>query len=372
MMDIREQIALMALSEEYTIAEIADLFSVSRPTVYKYRDRYDDGGRAALVDRSRAPNHPRRTSDSVRARILRERRRFGFGSKKLRRRMIDEDPLGAWPARSTIDAILKDAGLVKPRRRRVRHSWPFRTRFEASHPGELSTIDFKGEFRLRNGRWCYPLTMADSVSRYLLACQALPSIELAGAWPVVERVFREHGLPSAVLSDNGPPFGGHGMGRLSSFSVRLIELGIQPVFIHPGHPEENGSHERMHRTLKERLAEHRGRTMTDQQNICDRFRHDYNYERPHEGIDLDRPAKRHRPSPRPFPSKPPEIEYPDHFEVVRVLSNGAIKRDGEWIFISKALINRCIGLETDAEGHCNVHFGRFLIGRIDRNERRFV
>lgn len=371
-MDIREQIALMALSKEYSITEIADLFGLSRPTVYSYVARYERGGRDGLADQSRAPDHPRRTSDAIRARIVREKRRFGFGSKKIRRRMIDEDPHGAWPARSTIDAILKAEGLVKPRRRRNCYSSPFRTRYEASHPGELATIDFKGEFRLRNGRWCHPLTMADSVSRFLLACQALPSIELAGVWPVVERVFREHGLPAAILSDNGPPFGGHGLGRLSLFSVRLMELGIQPVFIRPGRPQENGSHERMHRTFKERLAERRARTMNDQQAICDRFQRDYNYERPHEGIGMDRPARRHRPSPRPFPSSPPKIEYPDHFEVRRVFGNGTIRRDGEFVFISKALINRWIGLETDAHGHCNVHFGSFLIGKIDRNERRLV
>lgn len=371
-MDIREQMALMALSGEYTITEIAELFGVSRPTVYAYRERFLEEGRSGLRDRSRAPMHPRRIAEEIRCRVVEENRQFGFGSKKIHRRMIDEDPDRAWPARSTIDTILKSAGLVKTRRRRVRHRSPFATQYAATEPSEVTTIDFKGEFRLRNGRWCHPLTMADPVSRYLLTCDALPSIELSGVWPIVERVFRENGLPAAVMSDNGPPFGAHGIGRLSLFSVRLMELDVQPVFTRPGHPQDNGRHERMHRVLKERLAVMRAATMRDQQRAFDRFRHDYNEERPHEGIDQDRPARRHRCSRRPFPTAIPTIEYPTGFEVRRVLSNGAISRAGEWIFISKALRGRSIGLETDDEGHCNVYFSRFLIGRIDRDERRFV
>ncbi len=236
--DIREQIARMALSERYTITEIAELFGVTRPTVYKYRDRYRAGGRGQLVDRPRAPIRTRRTDAATVARIVEDRHCFDFGSKKILRRLRDSDPDGDWPSRSTIDAILKREGLVKPRPPRGRryHS-PFRQRYDATEPGELTTIDFKGEFRLRDGRWCHPLTLVDSVSRFLLACEALPTTSLSLVWPVVERVFREHGLPAAVLSDNGPPFGAHGTGRLSSFSVRLMELGIQPVFIRPGHPQ---------------------------------------------------------------------------------------------------------------------------------------
>jgi transposase InsO family protein len=372
MVDLREQIAMMALSGHYAITEIAELFGITRPTVYKYRDRYRLGGRAALPDRSRAPRSSHRTADWIVDRVIADRRRFRFGSKKIRRRMLDESSHLPWPARSTIDEILRREGLVKPRRRRHHYHSPFQRRYEPTTPGELDTIDFKGEFRLRDGRWCHPLTMADAVSRYLLACQALPSISLDGVWPVVERVFRDHGLPQAVLSDNGPPFGGHGLSRFSTFSVRLMELDIQPVFILPGHPEHNASHERMHRTLKESAALRPGRSFREQQRRFDAFRSMYNEERPHEGIDMDRPADRHRPSPRPFPPSLPPIQYSTTFEVRTVSGNGSIKWLGQFVFLSHALAGRRVGLERIDDHLCNVHFGSFLIGKLNERERRFL
>ena len=371
--DIREQIAQMALSQRYTVAEIAKLFGITRPTVYKYRDRSRTDGRAGLVDRSSAPVSTRRTAEWIVEQVLADRRRFGFGSKKILRRLLDTDPDGPWPARSTIDDILHRAGLVRPRRRRRRFHSPFQHRYQATVPGELTTIDFKGEFRLRDRRWCYPLTMADAVSRYLLACDALPSTSLTSAWPVVERVFREHGLPNAVLSDNGPPFGGHGMSRLSTFSVRLMELEIQPVFIVPGHPEHNASHERMHKTLKEDpILQRRARSLREQQRLFDVFRTTYNEERPHEGIAMDRPVRRYRPSRRPFPGSVSPIEYPPAFDVRPVASSGVIRWQGDVIFISHALAGRRIGLEAINDQLWNIHFGSFLIGRLDQRERRFV
>ena len=371
MMDIREQIAVMALSEAYRISEIAELFGVTRPTVYKYRDRYRRGGRSELVDRSRAPRATRRTADEIVERIVAERRRFRFGSKKIHRRLVDSDPDVRWPARSTIDEILRREGLVRPRRRRRRFASPFQRRYAATTPGELTTIDFKGEFRLRNHRWCHPLTMADAVSRYLLACEALPSISLDQVWPVVECVFREHGLPDAVLSDNGPPFGGHGTSRFSTFSVRLMELDIQPVFIEPGHPEQNGRHESMHNALKDHVAWHRARSLRQQQRFFDDFRTIYNEERPHEGIDMDRPAQRYASSRRPFHPAGP-LEYPDSMIVRPVMSSGIIRWQGDIIFLSHALAGRRIGLEQADDQLWNVHLGSFLIGRFDQRERRFV
>ena len=371
MMDVREQIAVMALSDSYTITEIANLFGVSRPTVYKYLERFKANGREGLADRNRAPIDTRRTADWIVAKVLADRRRYGFGSKKIRRRLIDEDPDGSWPARSTIDQILSREGLVRPRRRRRRFITPFRRRYEATVPGELTTIDFKGEFRLHNRRWCHPLTMADAVSRFLLACEALTSISLELVWPIVERVFREYGLPYALLSDNGPPFGGHGLSRFSMFSIRLMELGIQPIFIAPGHPEHNASHERMHKTLKEDVAIRRGRSFREQQRLFDDFRSTYNEERPHEGIDMDRPTRRHRCSPRPFPASV-TVEYPESMDVRPVMSNGVIRWHGDIIFLSHALAGRKVGLEPADDHIWNVHFGSFLIGKLDQRERRFI
>jgi len=372
MVDLREQMAVMALSGRYSITEIAELFGVSRPTVYKYRDRYRAHGRADLEERGRAPHSPRRTPDWMAARVIEDRRQFGFGSKKIRRRMTDAEPEVGWPARSTIDAILKREGLVRPRRVRKRFHSPFQRRYEPTVAGELATIDFKGEFRLRDGRWCHPLTMAEAMSRYLLVCQALPSIGLDLVWPLVEAVFREHGLPDALLSDNGPPFGGHGLGRLSTFSVRLMALGVQPVFIVPGHPEHNASHERMHRTLKQSSALYRARSFREQQQRFDAFRSMYNHQRPHEGIGLDRPADRFRGLRRPYPPTLPPIQYDATLEVRTVSANGVIKWNGHPLFISHALAGRRLGFELIDEQLWNVHFGSFLIGRLDQNERRFL
>jgi putative transposase len=370
--DTREQIAIMALSGHYTITEIAELFGITRPTVYRYRDRYRLHGRSDLSDRSHAPHSTRRTGEWIEQRVISERQKFGFGSKKIRRRMLDDDPDAGWPTRSTIDDILRRNGLVRSRPRRPHYRSPFRKRFDATAPGQLQAIDFKGEFRLRDGRWCHPLTMTDWFSRYLLACQALPSIRLDLAWPVVERVFRDHGLPEAVLSDNGSPFGAHGLGRISSFSVRLMELGIQPVFIDPGHPQQNASHERMHRSLLESPLFQRAHSFRKQQQIFDAFQSMYNDERPHEGIDMDRPARRHQRSPRPFPSTPPSIEYPTTYEVRRVDSNGCIKWRATYVSLSKALTGRRLGLQLIDDQLWNVYFNSFLIGKLDECERRFV
>ena len=370
--DIREEIALMALSGAYTISELAELFEITRPTIYKYRERYRVGGRSGLVDQRRAPKHPRRTPDAMVRRIVAERRRWGWGSKKIRRRLLDAEPERAWPARSTIDEIFKRHQLVVPRRRPLRIRSPFRQSYTATEPGELTSIDFKGEFRLGNRRWCHPLTIVDSTSRYLLACHALDSIALNGVWPVFERVLREHGLPAAVLSDNGPPFGGHGLTRWSTFSVRLMKLDIQPVLIDPGHPEQNAAHERMHRSLKDGATLRPGRDLSHQQRIFNLFRRTYNHERPHEGIGLARPARCYSGSPRPFPSRPPLIEYPSSFEVRTVSSCGTIKWRHHPLFISHSFSGERLGFELCDDRTWTVHFASFVIGKFNEHERRFL
>jgi putative transposase len=371
-MDIRETIAKMAVGG-VSITEIAEMFEISRPTVYKYRDRYLLGGREGLTDRPRTPKSGWRTPGWMVERVLKERRLHEWGSKKIRRRLLDAEPEVAWPARSTMDALFKAHGLVKPRQRRVRVHSPFRRRYEPTEPGELTTIDFKGQFRMKNARWCHPLTVADAVSRYLLACRALESIEFDGMWRAFERVLRDHGLPAAVLSDNGPPFGGHGLSRFSTFSVRLMKLGIAPVFIDPGVPQQNGVHERMHRTLNQEIRRRVGADLSSQQRLFNSFRRVFNHERPHEAIDLARPAQRYSGSPRPFPSRPPgPPHYPTTFQVRRVSGSGAIKWNDQSIFISHTLAGEPLGFELTDTAMWTVHFGAFVIGHFDERERRFL
>jgi len=357
-----------------SISEVARRYGVSRPTVYEWLRRYAAEGRDGLLERSRAPRHsPHKTDEYVVQRLIEERRKWGLGSKATLQRLIDEEPDVAWPARSTVDDIFRRADLVAPRRRRERKRVsPFMRPYVASEPGELLTIDFKGQFRLKNAQLCYPLTMVDSVSRYVLACQALRSTEEAPAWRVVDRIFRQWGLPLAVQSDNGVPFGASGSGRLSTFSVRLMKLDVLPVFSRPGKPQDNGAHERMHRTLKAWATIPPSPNERHQQRRFEKFRWFYNEERPHEGISMCRPSWLWHGCPRTYPSNPPKIEYEPWFEVRKVAHSGMLKwRTGE-IFISHALSNEWIGIEPADADRCNLYFSRFFLGQIDERLNRLI
>jgi putative transposase len=371
--DMREELALMARDERFTVSEVAARYGVSRPTVRLWRERYREGGRAGLVDRSHAAlSCPHRISEAMEQLILAERARFGWGSKKILRRLRDADPALELPGRSAVDALLSRRGLVEHRtRRRALSATPFRSRYTASEPSELMTIDHKGQFRMLNGQYCYPLTLADSVSRYLLACTALRSTRLSEAWPVIERVFRDYGLPVAMQSDNGPPFGSPN-GTLSTMSVRLMILGVLPVFGRPAHPQDNGRHERMHLDLKAETTRPPGATLTAQQRKFDAFIARYNVERPHEGIALQRPATVFRSSPRPFPTRRPKPHYPAHFETRKVALGGAIKWHNHQIFVAEPLSGQSVGIEPTDDGICTVHFYGFTIGKIDEREHRFL
>ena len=369
--DLREEMALKALDDRYTVTEVAAMYDVSRPTVRHWRDRLRAAGRAGLTDRSHATRScPHRTAEEVEALIVAERKRWGWGSKKILSRLQEHDPALVLPARSTVDGILSRHGLVRRRRRRGGQT-PFRRRYDATEPGELTTIDHKGEFRLRNGTYCYPLTMVDSVSRYVLACVALDSTSLERAWPVIERVFRDHGLPRAMQSDNGPPFGSPN-GKFSRLSVMLMSLGVQPVFGRPGVPQDNACHERMHRDLKDDTTRPPGRALGDQQKRFDDFVHRYNVERPHEGIGMQRPARLYSGSGRPYPRRRPTPEYELHWEPRLVNANGQISWRQRRIFVGHALSGQTLGLESTDDQLWAVHFFEFKIGDIDERTHRFI
>jgi putative transposase len=372
-LDIREEIALAALGGGYSVTEIAERFGVTRPTVRLWRERYRSLGRAGLASLSHAPHScPHKISEEVEALIVEERTRFGWGSKKILRRLQDEHPELTLPSRSGVDAVLKRHELVarKPRRRAKTVS-PFRHRYVPSAPAELMTIDHKGQFRTGNGKYCFPLTIADSVSRYLLACQALSSTSLDEAWPVLVRVFREHGLPIAMQSDNGPPFGSP-IGGLSTLSVRLMKLNVLPVFSRPGRPQDNGKHERMHLDLKAETTRPPAFDSVSQQIQFDAFTHRYNVERPHEALGLERPANVFVASSRPYPRRLCAPEYPGHFEVRKVSGSGAIKIDGVSIFLGHALAGETVGLEPVDEQIFAVHFHAFAIGKVDMASNKFI
>jgi transposase InsO family protein len=326
-----------------------------------------------LADRSRAPLHiPHRTSDSIAQRIIDFRRRFPhMGPRKIIARLTELHPNIEWPAPSTAGDILRRAQLVQPRERRTPSAHPLRARSEPAEPNDLMTVDYKGHFLLGNHRYCYPLTVVDHVSRYLLACDAYPSNEGPHTRRSFEQIFREYGLPRAILSVNGSPFGSPGLARLSRLSLWWIRLGIRIERIVPGHPEQNGAHERMHRTLKAETTRPPEQTLERQQRRFDDFRDAYNNERPHEALGQKRPTTIDRPSTRPYPESLPPIEYAGHLEVRKVGHNGIVRWKNGVLFTSKTLRGERVGLEEIDDGIWSLYYGPVLLARLDEREMQF-
>ena len=296
------------------MTELCCQYGISRKTGYKWAARYVAGGEEGLKDRSRAPHRsPQRTEQRVVDALIQLRRAHPrWGPKKLVGYWVRRRPSWSWPAASTAGDILKRAGLIQPRRRRRRRVHPGRPKIEVRSANDLWTADFKGEFRTGDRRYCYPLTVADRCSRYLLGCQGQLSTAHACVQPVFETLFRDEGLPLAILSDNGSPFSSTALAGLSRLSVWWIKLGIQPLLIDPGHPEQNGAHERMHRTLKAETTRPPAANLTAQQGYFNAFREEFNHQRPHEALGQRPPADFYQASPRPYPKTLREIEYPGH------------------------------------------------------------
>ena len=360
------------LSGLFTITELAERHGVSRKTLHKWLGRHDVDGLSGLADQSRAPHRtPHATGEDIEARIIAFRRRHPHrGPRKIVARLAELYPDQDWPAASTVGDILKRHDLVVPRGRREKPAHPLRVRSVPQAANDLMTIDYKGQFRLGNGQYCYPLTIVDAFSRYIVACDALRSTEYEPTRRVFERVFREHGLPHAILSDNGSPFGSPGLARLSRLSLWWIRIGIGIERIVPGHPEQNGAHERMHRTLKAETARPPEQNFARQQRRFDVFRDDFNHERPHESLGQKRPVTLYRTSPRPYPETLPPIEYPGHFETRKVGHNGMIGWRDYRLFLSHTLRGDTVGLEEIDDGVWSLYYGTVLLGRFDERERR--
>ena len=299
---MKERVCFIADLERnlYTMTELCDLHEISRKTGYKWSQRFVAEGIDGLKDRSRAPKRcPHRTEDRVVEALVEARRKHPrWGPRKLLVWLHKRHPQWRWPAPSTAGDILKRYGLVEPRVRRRKPQHPGRPKLDVHSPNDLWSCDFKGEFRMGDRRYCYPLTVADRCSRYLLGCDGQLSTAYAGARPVFERLFREKGLPKAMLNDNGTPFSSTALAGLSKLSVWWIKLGIQPLRIEPGHPEQNGGHERMHRDLKAETTRPPAAELAAQQRLFDAFREEFNEERPHEALGQQTPAELYTPSPR--------------------------------------------------------------------------
>jgi transposase InsO family protein len=354
----------------YAMVELCARYGVSRKTGYKWLARFEDGGRQALRDQSRAPRHcPHRIADDV-ARLICDARRQhpSWGPQKLLDWLTPRHPALVLPATSTAGDLLARRGLVKKRRRRRQHLHPGVVPTTTTAPNDLWTADFKGHFRTRDSIYCYPLTIADLHTRYLLACHGLLSTKGHGVRPVFDRLFREYGLPRAIRTDNGVPFATTGIHGLSQLNVWWLRLGIQHQRILPAHPQQNGAHERMHKTLKGEAIRPPRSTLVTQQRAFTAFRRLYNDERPHQALQGRPPAALYRPSPRVYTGTLPPVAYPGHFIVKRVTNAGTIRLKKRLLFIANALKQHPVGLEEAADGVWSIHFCHVLLGRVDERD----
>src|SRR5882724_5627135 len=296
------------------MSEVCRAFGISRKTGYKIFERYKEHGLEALTDRSRWPvRHANQLPRQIESLIVAAKRdKPHWGARKIREllvRRLDGDI--RVPAKSTIHAVLHRHGLVKVPGR-PRHRATGTPLSQGAAPNDLWCADFKGEFKLGNGRYCYPLTVTDHASRFLLLCEAMESTREDLAITAFDRLFRERGLPQAIRSDNGVPFASpNALFNLSKLSVWWLRLGIEIERIKPGHPQQNGRHERMHLTLKKEATKPAGANFLQQQARFDAFTQEFNTERPHEALDMKIPAEVYDPSPRHYQGLP-EIDYPFH------------------------------------------------------------
>lgn len=375
--DIRpvdERIRFIAAVQEDprgNFAELCRRFGIHRSKGYKWLQRYRELGPAGLEDRKPiARSCPHRTPDDVVDRIVAVRKEHPTeGPKKLRVRLL-EAGLDAQrlPASSTIGEILDRYGLIRPRRARLRmppHPSPLEP---CAEPNDLWCVDFKGHFACGDGRRCHPLTITDAASRYLIKCEALAEPKHQPTQRHFELAFREFGLPSRIRSDNGPPFATNTIGGLSQLSVWWIQLGIVPERIEPGQPQQNGRHERFHRTLKEHTTQPPAATLVDQQRVFDRFRADYNEHRPHEALGQTPPARHYEPSLRPMPDRPRPPEYAADFVVRWVRTNGYFSWQGTELRVCRLLASQPVGLRQVDEDEWELHYGPLLIGYVLRRD----
>ena len=364
-MDLRVRL-IQDHREGHSISALAEIYEVSRNTVYKWLERYAAEGAAGLANRSHAPLHsPSQLSPEVIADIVAARQRWKWGPRKLRVKRREAHPEILWPAESTIGEVLKRAGLTQRRKLRVRTP-PYAAPFAAvDQANQTWCADFKGWFRTADGTRCDPLTITDAHSRYLLRCHIVEQADTPHVAAIFDAAFREHGLPLVIHTDNGVPFASRAPGGLSRLSMRWVRLGIVPERSRPASPQDNGRHERMHSTLKQATLEPPQRTARRQQEAFDRFQHDYNHERPHEALNDKPPSSCYAPSARAMPRRVPELEYGDEVAVRRVSQQGSVRWKGERTFVSAVFAHERLGLRALDERYLEVLYGPVVLGFLD-------
>lgn len=371
-MEQKSQFISDFLRHTLSMSDLCELYGISRKTGYKVVERFLKYGAAGLEELSRRPTRsPHRTPKHIEAAIVALRQKHpSWGAKKLLPILQRRHPSWDLPSRTAVCDILKREGLVRKRRNRRHIGHPGKPSAQILGPNDLWCADFKGQFKTGNGIYCYPLTITDGFSRYLLGCHGLLTTSVSDAQPVFTRVFKEYGLPRRIRTDNGVPFATNTLARLSRLSAWWVRLGILPDLIEPGKPQQNGRHERMHRTLKAETTRPPANTCRGQQRKFDRFRQEFNNDRPHEALDMETPADRYECSPRPMPDRLPPLEYPDRFEVRYVSANGGIRWNNEHVPVSITCVGEYVGLEEIDDGIWDVYFGPLKLGRLLERENR--
>ena len=369
----RESFVLAVLGGEMAMSRLCAVWGISRSNGYKWLRRYQESGRAGLRDRSRAPQHHGRAMPAEVTELLMElrRRRPHWGPRKLRVMLGREHPQWVVPAASTIGDLLRRHGLSLPRsRRRRRLAGEGGRGVQAGAPNAVWCADFKGHFRTRDGARCDPLTISDGYSRYLIDCHLVARLTTLAVRERFLRAFAEHGMPEAIHTDNAVPFAGSGVAGLSRLAVEWVKAGITLERSRPGHPQDNGRHERMHRTLKAETASPPATDRVEQQRRCDRFRAEYNCERPHQALGQLTPAALYQPSARRWPARLEDPWYDADHQVRRVRREGAIKWKGRAVFISEALSGELLGIRELPWGDYLVRFANLELGLIRPGESR--
>lgn len=349
------------------ITQLSEIYEVSRKTIYKWISRYEKEGPSGLKEHSRVPrSHPNAIPPETAREIVATKLRYPrWGPKKIIAWLEEHRPGEQWAAASTAGEILKREGLVRLRRKR-RRTPPYTEPFiECNRANAVWSADFKGQFKTGDGKFCYPITITDNASRYLLCCQGLRQPTLEETQPWFEKVFKEYGLPEAIRTDNGMPFASVGLGGLTKLTVWFIKLEIRSERIAPGHPEQNGRHERMHRSLKEAVANPPRDNIKEQQRAFDEFVQEYNFERPHEALKQKTPASSYCPSLRPYPFELPKIRYADDVIVRKVRHNGEIKWKGKLIYVSEALVGEPVALKQINEYLWEIKFSFYTLGVLN-------
>jgi transposase InsO family protein len=364
---LRKQFIEEYLGQHYAnFTVLCDGYGISRKTGYKWQRRFMNGGFNNLVDKSSAPiNTPNQTPDDICQLIIETKLSHPYwGPKKILDYLKRHEPSKTLPADSTAGLILDRVGLVKRRKKRWTVPANEQAFNDTQENNQVWGVDYKGQFKLGNGNFCYPLTITDNNARYLLRCKALRSTHRVDAQSVMEHTFREFGLPQAIRSDNGSPFASIAAGGISRLSKWWIQLGIRPERIKPGHPQQNGRHERMHKSLKEATTKPASYSEKGQQKQFDDFLHEFNFERSHEALGRKRPCEIYKPSPREYPEQLPEIIYDEGLHVRKVKRSGEIKWRNTHIYISQVLSHDFISLEEIDDDVWEIRYGFYRLGIV--------